>query len=273
MEQENAAEKIEGTPKKQPQTIQTWILFGCVLLLSALCLFQAILGIVMTQKRSCPPNSGNLQGTIEILDENGNAVPYRDTTLTFFSLYAGSSVRCEANRKRNLYVDAEGFGNRVPLAIPEFPATLFFHTRNGKYAAVVDLAEGEPTTGLAVTLRPRHSATGRLLDRSGTPLANYEFSLNFQRTPEIDRSLPFGRSWATVETFEFVYGETDADGYFTVDRLIPGLEYNLRTHQPKDGGGYTNVTMPILQPEQYQEPFDLGDVFTRPGFTVPPSAR
>jgi len=221
-----------------------------------------------------PLNSGSLQGTIAILDENGEVLPYRDTFFTFFSLYPGGSFRSEASRKRNLYVDEEGFGNKVPIAIPEFPATLFFHTRNGKYAAVVDLAEGEPTTGLVVTLRPRHSATGRLLDQSGTPLANYEFTLDFQRTPELGTSSAFdGKRHAFVETLEFVYGETDSDGYFTVDRLIPGLEYRLHTHQPKDGGGSARVTMPILQPEQYQEPFALGAVFITPFFTVPTTTK
>ena len=207
-----------------------------------------------------------------ILDENGDVLPYQDTTFTFYSRYAENAFRSETRRERNYKIDETGFGNDAFMRIPKFPATLFFHTWNGKYAAVVDIDVGEPTTGLVVTLRPRHSATGRLVDRSGAPLANHEFRLFFQRSPAFDRSF-FSRSSATVKTFEFGYGETDADGYFTVDRLIPGLEYSLRTHQPKDGGGYANVTMPILQPEQYQEPFDLGDVFTRPGFTVPPSAR
>jgi len=266
MEQENTDKKVERTTWNR----QTWICFGCVLLLSTCCILQAVL-FHFHKRVSGPPNSGSLQGTIAILDENGDALPRRDTFFTFFSLYAGDSFRSEENRKRNLYVDEEGFGNKIPIAIPEFPATLFFHTRNGKYATVVDLTKGEPTTGLVVKLRPRHSATGRLVDRAGTPLANYEFSLNFQRTPELGTSSAFGgQRYAFVETFEFVYGETDADGYFTVDRLIPGLEYSLNTHQPKDGGGYAKVTMPVLQPEQYQEPFSLGDVSITPYLTVSP---
>jgi len=246
MNQKTAAEK-------PPQTKHSWVLFGCVLLLSALC-------VVSSLKGSGPRNSVSLQGTIVILDENGDVVPYRDTTFTFYSHYPGGFFRSEMSRKRNLYIDEEGFGNRVPILIPRYPATLFFHTLNGKYATVVDIAEGEPTTGLAVTLRPRHSATGRLVNHSGMPLANFEFTLNLQRTP----SFAFGQNTVSVETLEFVYGETDADGYFTVDRLIPGVEYSLRIHVPRTAGGHATVTMPILEPEQYQEPFDLGDVPIHP---------
>jgi hypothetical protein len=150
------------------------------------------------------------------------------------------------------------------MRIPKFPATLFFHTWNGKYAAVVDLDVGEPTTGLEVTLRPRYSATGRLVDRSsGAPLDNYECRLLFQRSPSFDSSF-FSRNSASVKTFETVHGDTDADGYFTVDRLIPGLEYSMRVHHPKNTDGsdnFSRITLPILQAEQYQElPFDLGDI-------------
>jgi len=210
-----------------------------------------------------PLNTQRLQGIIVILDENGDVLPYQDTTFTFFSRYAENAFRSETRRERNYKIDETGFGNDAFMRIPRFPATLFFHTWNGKYAAVVDI--DEPKTGLVVTLRPRHSATGRLVDQSGAPLANYEFRLFFQRYPGFDSSF-FSRGWATNKTFETVYGETDADGYFTVDRLIPGLEYSMRVHHPKNADGtdsHGKITMPILQPEQYQEPFDLGDVSAR----------
>jgi len=265
MEHNNAAETTPSKqpPNKQPQKIPTWVLVGSILLLSALCLVQAILGFVMTQKRFGPPKSERLQGTIVIRDEHGTVLPYRETTFTLYSRFAEYVCRTEVHRKRNLYIDEEGFGNQVPIAISKSPATLFFHTWNGKYAAVIDIGEGEPTTGLVVTLHPRHSATGRLVQRSGTPLANYEFRLLFERSPGPGK----------VEVLEFVYGETDASGYFTVDRLIPGLEYRLRTHLPKEDGGSARVTMPMLQPEQYQEPFDLGNVFITPDVAFSPTAH
>ena len=245
-------------PQKQTQTRQNWIMLGCVFILFACC-------VTMSLKMKGPIDWGSLEGSVVIVDTNGDVLPYRDTNFTFFSHYANGFFRSEKGRKRNYYIDDAGkFGSNSPYPIPKFPATLFFHTRNGKYAAVVDIAKNEPTTGLVVTLRPRHSATGRLVDRSGTPLANYEFSLDFQRTPEFGSSFPFGSKFALVETFESEYVETDADGCFTVDRLIPGVEYNLFTHLPKDSGGSSKVTIPILQPEQYQQPFPLGDVVIKP---------
>jgi len=284
MEQENANKE---TPQTQPQTAQTWISFGCVLILVAIIIVQSVVSahnnrIILqrvenlTLKGTGPSHTESLQGTVVILDENGEVLPYREMTLTFFSHFARDFSRCETRRKRNLHIDETGFGNddRILTKIPKYPATLFFHTWDGKYAAVVDLAEGEPTTGLEVTLRPRHSATGRLVSWSGRePLANFAFRLFFRRVSERG-DCPCGSghaSSAVVETFEFVYGESDAEGYFTVDRLIPGLEYRLSTHRPGVGGA--RVTMPILQPEQYQEPFALGDIPISPYFIFDPDIR
>ena len=265
------AEKTEGTPKKKLSR-QDWIALGSVSVLFLCC-------IMTNLKWTGPPNWGSLEGTVVILDENGEPIPYRDTTFTFFSHYAHGFFRSETGRERNYCIDAAGrFGSDGPYPIPKFPATLFFHTRNGKYAAVVDLAEGAPTTGLVIELRPRYSAAGRLVDSSGTPLANYEFSLDFSRTPDFG-GLPFGRKVAFVKTFEFVYCETDAEGRFTADRLIPGLEYDLRIHLPKTAAGYAttpaSIKMPILSPEQYREPFSLGDVVVPRAvpFSMPPSLR
>ena len=45
--------------------------------------------------------------------------------------------------------------------------------------------------------------------------------------------------------------------------MIPGTEYGLIVYfQPLGEYGYraASLEMPILEPEQYQAPFDLGDV-------------
>ena len=183
--------------------------------------------------------------------------------MTFYSHCAGFRHSCGL-RTRNLHVGESEFGNEVPIMIPKSGATLFFHTHNKKYAAVVDLEKDDPTTGLVVELRPRHSATGRLVDHTGTPLAHYEFSLNFNRTHEMVSSSSFGgNKHASVKTFEYEYCVTDADGYFSVERLIPGLEYQVSIHVPSISMYAVSVKMPILQPEQYREPYDLGDVVVR----------
>ena len=240
MEQENAGEK---TPKKQTRKTG-WTISGTTI-------FLCFVLVVITFERFNPPALRSLEGTIVIVDENGDVVPYRSPVVTFFSHYAPGTFRGEVGRKQDLYFDDSGnFGSWIP----RYPATLFFHSRNGKYAAVVDIAKGDPTTGLEVILRPRHSVTGRLVDRSGTPLANYDFRLEFMRVSE--RNF---RRRVKIETFESLYSKTDADGFFTVDRLIPGVQYQLRTLLPTENR-FSRVTMPILEPEQYQEPFDLGDV-------------
>ena len=249
MSQENA----EKPPQKQMRR-QGWIMLGCVCLLFVLC-------VVMSLKGSGPQYSVKLEGTIIVLNEDGDVLPYQIPLCTFYSHYAQDFFRSEVSRKRNLHVFETGFGNKRPIHIPKFPATLFFYTPNGKYAAVVDLAKGEPTTGLMVTLRPRYSATGRLVDQSGTPLTHHEFCLYFERAPEPTHyCLTRTTIFPSGETFESVHGESDSEGYFTVDRLIPGVEYELRVHHPRYIVGYATVRMPILQPEQYSEPFSLGDV-------------
>ena len=258
MSQEKIAQNSEGTPRKRTQPGE-WINLGSVLLLSTFAILMALRG-------SGPLNPVSLEGSAVILDENGEPIPYREIVFTFYSHYAPGFFRSEESRKRNYYIDEQGFGRGFggdtgfPLKIPKAAATLFFHTRNGKYAAVVDIDPNGPTTGLGVELRPRHSATGRLVDHVGAPLANYEFSLDFQRTPDFG----FRNRVVFTETLESVPCETDADGLFTVDRLIPGVEYYFRFHRPGPTHRYTALLkMPILLPEQYQEPYSLGDVSVR----------
>ena len=246
----------EKAPQKRKTTRSEWIMFGCIILLSACCITLSLKELVF------PLHTEKLEGTIVAMDENGEVIPYPSfITVTVFSHYAPSPYRSETGRTKNHLFDYYDNDTGIFGAmIPRFPVTLFFHSQNGKYAAVVDIAKDAPTTGLEVTLRPRHSVTGRLLDRSGAPLANYEFRLEFMRRSEA-ASGHFRR--VAVETFELLYSKTDADGFFTVDRLIPGVEYNLVILQPENVRGFSSVTMPILEPEQYQEPFDLGDVSIR----------
>jgi hypothetical protein len=244
MEQENADKKVPQKKTQNAGWFTSWAL-GVLSFFFVLMIFE----------RFNPPSWGKLEGTITMVDENGDALPNRLRTVTVFSHYAPGPFRSETGRKYEIWIDDSG---NFSSLIPKYPATLFFHTENGRYAAVVDLAKGEPTTGLEVTIRPRHSVTGRLVDRTGAPLANYDFRLEFLRFSEAN----FNRR-VMLERFESLYSRTDANGFFTVDRLIPGLEYQLRTLfplMPGEGGGFSSVTLPILQPEQYQEPFDLGDV-------------
>jgi len=253
MEQENADGKIEGKPQKETRKTD-WLASGTII-------FLVVCITVTTFARHSPLDLRWFGGTIVVVDENGDVIPVRSTlpTITVFSHYAPGLFRSETKRTRDFHFWTDGSGDFGTL-IPRFPATLFIHYRDGRHATVVDLAQGDPTTGLVITLRPRHSVTGRLVDRTGAPLANYEFRLAIRRWSE-------GNFRRTVKgtMFESLYSRTNADGFFVVHRLIPGVEYGLRilTHLPEDDGGLSRVTMPILEPEQYQEPFDLGDVVVR----------
>ena len=65
-----------------------------------------------------------------------------------------------------------------------------------------------------------------------------------------------------------VVATTDAEGFFTFDNVIPGIDYVLQSWHPWEEAAWQSenyfmgrrFTMPFLEPEQYQEPFDLGDV-------------
>ena len=254
MSQENADET-----KPQKPTYKTgWITAGTFMFVWVVIIF-----LTLERHGFIPLPLEKIQGTIVILDENGEVVPItrRLISVTFFSHYAPGPFRSEMGRNHDYFFALEGsddFGSRIP----KFPSTLFVQTYyGGKYAAVVDIARGEPMTGLVVTLRPRHFATGRLVDQSGTPIANHEFNLELMRVSEV---APYTRR-VEYHTFETLWNRTNADGFFTVTRLIPGVKYNLCTYSPEngDGRGFSEITIPILEPEQYKQPFDLGDVVVR----------
>ena len=176
MSQENAN---ETTPQKQTRKTD-WIAAGTLIFMCAVVIFLNI-----ERHFGIPLHLGSLQGSIVILDENGKVLSPEYISTTFFSHYAPGPFRSELWRKWDIFFYLDGSDNNFGAWMPKFPATLLVQAYDGrKYAAVVDIARGEPTTGLVVTLRPRHSVTGRLVDRSEKPLANYEFSLEFQRSPE-----------------------------------------------------------------------------------------
>jgi hypothetical protein len=134
---------------------------------------------------------------------------------------------------------------------------LLFESKDKKYVALIDISSDKPTTGLTIKLRPRYSITGRLVDLNGTPFVNRQFTMYCQRHSDFGDHFPgihpFGQH-AELEKFHSETCTTDADGFFAVHRIIPGADYMLRVRSP------VQLDMPILQPEQYQEPYSLGDV-------------
>ena len=243
MNQETADNKTEKSSRKS-----TW-------LLSLAMLFPLAVAVGAAVRHSSPQNTMPVEGEVVILDENGEAVPFQPTRIDCFSLYAPHFFRY-ANREQYLHVSESG---RFRCKIPEFAATLFFDTEDGKYAAIVDVTPDKPPTGLVVELRPRYSITGRLVhETTGTPFANQEVRLECSRCSDFGVDDPFwwgnhayGKTILTMTT-------TDAEGFFAMDKNIPGVKYDFRI-----GGCTKSMEMPILQPEQYQQPFSVGDVFVQ----------
>ena len=247
MNEKNPVKKTEKTTRK------------------ALCIILAIniacVGIIILL-HSSPFSTKPVSGTVVILNEDGNAIPLQPVRATYFSHYAMEFFWSDRKRKSSVNVNPSG---TFSVKKPNFNGTMFFETDDRKYATVVDICWDEPATGLDVMLRPRYSATGRLLNAEGKPLANQEVSLVLQRSTD-DRKwlLDWSRSGVTmvglVETFHKDRTTTDAEGYFTVDRLIPGVGYLLYTHNNRSVQFGMPLEIPILQPGQYQEPYDLGDI-------------
>ena len=237
MNQENVIEKNKKIPRKTTWT--EWVLSAIILLLSASLMWE----LFRHDPWNLPWNLTRLEGTVVILDENGEAIPSQEIWLTLYSRFPPplGIPRFEPRRKR-FFISDQGFSDGLSFLMANSSVTLFFHdARNEKYAAVIDIDHGAPTTGLVFELRPRHSAVGRLVDHSGAPLANHVFSLDFTRISDVASD----RGVSGYEKFESEYSVTDADGFFTIDRLIPGVEYRLTFHRPKFTR-HISVKMPIL---------------------------
>jgi len=254
MEQKNANEKIEKTPRKRK-----WLTLGCLPLL-----IGGLIGLVLSWIGfyPLPLDAMPIGGTVVILDENGKAIPFRPTQFTSFSHFAPTLPWSELKRTRTFRVDESGKFSRK---IPAFATTLYFFTEDGKHAAVVDITPSGPPrrTDLTIELRPRYAVTGRLVRHDGTPVANRKIELEYMQSGDSTVNFFSQRTHAMAEILHSVVTTTDAEGLFTFDNVIPGIEYVLISGDPWESGNHfagKRLTKPILEPEQYQEPFDLGDV-------------
>ena len=229
-----------------------------------LCLLCVL--IITNRKSSRLLNILPIEGTVVILNENGEEIPFQKTGLTVVT-----------DQTQFLWIDESWkLGGKKPI----FAATLFFSTEDGKYAAVecrkasvVDSKSDKPSTQLAVKLRPRYSVKGRLVDDNGIPYVNRSIELICDRTSEFKDVFPY-HYWRERTLNDVFYSRattTDSEGFFTVDNVIPGTEYGLIVYSlPHGEYGHRAATldMPLLLPEQYQQPFDLGDVSVSGSATI-----
>ena len=264
MSQENTHEKTAKKPRKKTS--------GCLLGLIGL-----LIGFTLAQigPYPLPLNTMPIAGTITIFDEHGKAMSFQPIKVTCFSHYAPAPYRSKFRRTQTFRVNES---EKFSLKAPAFAATLCFLANDKKYAAVVEITPNMPPTNLTITLVPTFTLTGRLVsEATGTPIANQKIKLDYLRWSEYREYSAFER-WLkglfqrhkpiSESTSGWLHSEvttTDSEGFFTFASVIPGIEYIL-SDANLFGGKYDfwePIEMPILEPEQYKQPFDLGDVVVR----------
>jgi len=214
-----------------------------------------------------------ISGKVVILNESGEAIPHQPATVTFFSHYPPDDVARPDYYRRQNFPMGESFPTSefwvFNSIVTKFSATLFVHTNDGKYAAIVHVEPEPPPTDLTIELHPRYSATGRLLGGNVNP---QKFRLVSRQQSEYSVNRSGGR-YVINETFHSVELETDSTGLFTVDHLIPGAEYCIYIHYqpgvaPRTSSGITprafragSLNVPFLSEEEYAQPYSLGDIF------------
>jgi hypothetical protein len=106
---------------------------------------------------------------------------------------------------------------------PEKPEPFFFYHKEKKLAAAVLVKADEPE-GFTVRLQPAAAITGRLIDEDGIPLAGIRIMGQIQSG---QLNLRFG--WGG-----FFGGQTDQDGRFRIEDLIPGVKIGANLYQPSN---------------------------------------
>ena len=272
--------KISGEPQQEQ-----WRIFGLSPLLFTLYLIFGMFCVVVIGGGLvliiAPPPWDTMQvsGTVVILDESGHVLPYQPSEVWCYPVWTPTPILRRGGFSRQLFPDASG---KFHVGIPEFPAMLFAGTQDGKYGAIVNLSPDQPTTGLFVELRPRYSVKVRLVDQEGNPLADQEFpieefSMSCSRYHDPGRRSPFERKHSTGHSCHYVRTKMGADGFFTIENVIPGADYMINVPS-FEHGRYAyyldtpdtpphvrrfqsqSIVMPVLLPEQYQEPYSLGDI-------------
>ena len=244
--------------KRNKLLLPLWTAIFCMTVLS---LFTTI-NIARLRSRSLPFETIPLEGKVVILDESGMPVPHQPAIVTFFSHYPPDGVDRPCNqRRKEILVDESG---NFKIVMPKYSATLFAHTNNDKYVAVVHV-DVEPELSpieLTVELHPRYSATGRLVGGVNPNPQKIRLRCT-QKSDYSKKDFSGGRS-AIVETFHSVEIETDSTGLFTVEDLIPGTEYSIIVRNRPEAqfqsyqAGILNV--PVLTEEEYAQPYSFGDI-------------
>lgn len=145
---------------------------------------------------------------------------------------------------------------------PTKPRHVFVAHRQRNLAGYL-LVDGTAPNDVRIQLQPAGSVTGRLVDEEGTPLANhvimpwYEASQMKKLSGEQSFVPPLPQKDRLSGNAD---NETDSEGRFSLQRLVPGITYQLRardrSQSPLRSGG---VFAKVGQVKAGQS-LDLGDV-------------
>jgi RNA polymerase sigma factor (sigma-70 family) len=105
----------------------------------------------------------------------------------------------------------------IPAVDPDRPRPYFFIHLEKNLAAAVILKGDEPET-FTVKLKPAGTASGRLFNEDGEPLANASISVRIEP----------GQLGLTMGWSGFLNARTDKDGNFRIPGLIPGVRFSAR---------------------------------------------
>ncbi len=107
------------------------------------------------------------------------------------------------------------------------PLTYLAYGPNRKLGASEEWLKLDPDTDVVtILMRPTRTATGRFLDRAGRPVANCRVVCQTTRTVPM-ATVSHEKARLILSDDPKFETTTDADGRFTVDRLIPGVGYEI----------------------------------------------
>jgi hypothetical protein len=128
------------------------------------------------------------------------------------------------------------------------------------------MARGDGVEPYIVRMQPWGTLTGRLLDEDGNPIRAHAPATKQQTSARID----LGNYNGIVTNSDPEVGvhpgaETDADGRFHIERLVPGQRYSGRVYRGMGMSAAIAFENVILKPGETR---DLGDIRTKPPIDV-----
>jgi RNA polymerase sigma factor (sigma-70 family) len=153
---------------------------------------------------------------------------------------------------------------------PARPRLLCFVHPDRKLAGSV-VVRGDEQNPVTVRLQPWGTVSGRLLDANGKPIKNARLAFVSVPVgkPDLPRPLDTGLHVIYRSAYEPSQDpQTDAEGRFRIERIVPGLKYNLARYDPDGAVDFAEIKWTglafsnlVLKPGETK---DLGDARLQP---------